>query len=125
MKKLLLIFLLSLGLIGSANAGWKKILHDSSNGTLYYHKDSMEKSGGYTYIWILTDLVKKRLGAQSYEAYLEVDCGPMKRYRRLSITRYEGKKGKGSQVSSSSNMNAEWEFIPPGNPGYIVFKYAC
>ena len=124
MKKLLL--LLSLIFISlNANAGWKKILHDAAEGTLYYHTNTMEKSGGYTYIWLMTDLAKVSLGSRSYQTFLQIDCGAMKRFKRLSITRYEGHNGTGDTVYSNDSMDAEWKFIPPDNPGYIVFKYAC
>ena len=124
MKKLLL--LLSLIFISlNANAEWKKILHDSSEGTIYYHKDSMEKSGGYTYIWTMTDLAKKSGNNNSYQAFLQVDCGAMKRIKRHNITRYAGNMGTGKVNYSNTTSDEGWQFIPPGSPGYIIFKYAC
>ena len=128
MKKLLL--LLSLIFISlNANAGWKKIHHVAGEATLYYHTDTMEKSGSFTYLWAMTDVPKENIkfnfGARSNQVFLQVDCGPMKRYARLSIKRYEGPMGTGEVKYSSDTPDAEWTFISPDNPLYTIFKYAC
>ena len=120
MKKLLL--LLSLIFISlNVSAGWKKIASNYDSSDFYIHKDSIEKSGGYSYIWILSD--KKKSTPLSYKTLVQVDCGPLKQIKTISSERFKMSMGKGK--GTEAYFKPGWMFIPPDNPIYKVFKYAC
>ena len=57
--------------------------------------------------------------------FIEVECIASKRVRHLTEIRYVGRMGKGDDETKTDNSVGEWAYIPPDNPVYIIFKYAC
>ena len=54
----------------------------------------------------------------------EGECNALKRVRPLSEIRYAERMGEGAVIKTDDSLG-EWAYIPPDNPIYIIFKYAC
>ena len=124
MKKLL-ILLFSILLSFNSYANWEKVLQ-LDEGDFYIHMDSIERTGNTTYIWTMRDNSnpKSSNDYNSAKTFLEVECIASKRVRSLTEIRYAQRMGKGDEVKTDNSLG-EWGYIPPDNPVYIIFKYAC
>ena len=124
MKKLL-ILLFSILISINSYANWEKVLQ-LDEGDFYIHMDSIERTGNTTYIWTMRDNSnpKSSNDYNSAKNLLEVECVASKRVRTLNEIRYSERMGKGYE-EKTDNSEGEWTFIPPDNPFYIMFKYAC
>ena len=122
--KNLLILLFSLLISFNSYANWEKVLQ-LDEGDFYIHMDSIERTGNTTYMWIMRDNPDRDWSYNSVKNFIEVECIASKRVRHLNEIRYVGRMGKGDDKTKTDNSVGEWAYIPPDNPVYIIFKYAC
>ena len=124
MKKLL-IPLFSILISFNSYANWEKVLQ-LDEGDFYIHMDSIERTGYTTYMWIMRDNSNTESwdGHNSVKTFLEMECIASKRIRQLTEIEYAERMGKGHEVKTDNSLG-EWEYLPPDNPFYIIFKYAC
>jgi hypothetical protein len=116
MKKLLLLLLLSLGLIGCSITATEEVVVN----TFTVDDDTIKKYDGYVYFQTMTDLLKPMNGNMSWRSYYQADCGVV-RYKILSHIFYKQPMLQGSGESYTF-PSPEWIYPLPDDD---IVDYVC
>ena len=123
MKKVL-IFVGALFISSPVLAEWKYI-GSTDEEDYYLDLEQMRESGGFRYLWALTDNIKpKEDGDFSFTFYYELDC---QRYgiRMLSFNKFDQHMGKGNITGSVSGLEQDFLFPSPQTIFGHFLKHSC
>ena len=109
-------------------AGWTKVVEDKDR-SVYASSSPLEKSSDRATILSMADLKKAASlsdGKQflSWETQYEFDC-KKRQSRIIAASMYSGNMGVGEITNSIEYESPDWEAIPAGSNGEILWKLAC
>ena len=93
----------------------------------YVESSSIIKDGEVTYIWILSDYVKRgKYNEMSIKAYVPVKC-KLKQFQVLQLIYYSENMGKGNLIERIDNppSNTKWIGASPGSAWAQIIRKAC
>lgn len=128
MKKSVLIALLGLCLLGSANAEWKKFAN-SDDADFWLDDERIRNLGDYFQAWGIVNYYKAQ-AANNGSTYLssrslyQVDCDQEK-IRTTFHAEYAEWSGKGNPLQTVDMPDARWNTIIPGSIGEALEKELC
>jgi hypothetical protein len=111
----------------SAVAGWVAV-GSTDNFTIYVDPATTRKWSNMVKMWAVTDYKKVQVSAGikpylSMRQQLEYDCGD-EQVRWLSTSLHNGKMAGGELVAKDADIG-NWQPVPPGTTGEVLWTMAC
>ena len=128
MKKLLIIIIFNLLMVGNANSEWgyvETITRGDDNNTINIYIDpaTFKKDNNYSYIWILEDLEIPFKKVKSSATHNQIDCNLM-RSKILQYVFYSDQMGKGMPTPFVRDV-IKWTSYPPSSYMFNLIKDIC
>ena len=128
MKKLLIIIIFNLLIVGSANSEWgyvETITRGDDNNTvnIYIDPATFKKDENYLYIWRLEDLTIPFKDTKSSATHHQIDC-KLTRSKTLQYIFYTGQMGTGMPKPFVRDT-IKWTSYPPSSYMFNLIKDIC
>ena len=109
-------------------AEWTKrafINADGGKVTFYLDYERIRKHAGYVYYWTLVDHSTRSVGGyMSALDYWRGDC-ELFRVKNMVHRQYSGQMGRGDNLATIDEEDADWTYPPPNSPNEMLLEDAC
>jgi len=130
MKLRLIIFTLVFTMVLSPTsfAEWTKMGFVNADGgvvTFYLDYERIRKHAGYVYYWTIADhSTRSDGGYMSSMGYWRGDC-KLFRVKNLVARNYSGQMGRGDNLATYDEEDANWTYPTPNSPNEWFLEDAC